>query len=72
MGVYASYISKDQSASNVSNEVTIGIEKKPIPSGPTVINGVKKTWTGPTVTHESNDITAGGWTEWTKIDTDLQ
>lgn len=67
IGVYANDNSKSASAGKKKN-VTIGIKKKP---APTTVNGVKKTWTGPKVTHESNTVEAGGWTQWTKVGTDL-
>ena len=70
IGVYANDKSKSKSAGKITSNVTIGIKKKKVVV-PKTVNGVKKTWTGPSVTHEDNTVKAGGWTLWKKVGTDL-
>ena len=68
MGVYANDKSKSKSVGAVT-DVTIGIKKAAVVNSG---NGAKKTWVGPSVRNEGNTIVAGGWTKWTKTDSDLQ
>ena len=70
IGVYAKDKSKDKKEGKITTGKSLGIAKKPVAKVVTV-NGQKKTWTGPKISHESNEATAGGWTLWTKVGTDL-
>jgi len=47
---------------------TIGIAKA---AAAKEVKGEKKTWTGPKISHADNEVTAGGWTTWSKHGTDL-
>lgn len=82
IGVFADDDSKSKEE-GAKKTVTIAIKKKPTTTTtttttttksttPKTTTGAKKTWVGPSVTHESNTVKAGGFTQWTKTDKALQ
>lgn len=57
------YNKKEEQTKTSIGEAKVGTKAQPAADSK---KGIKKTWTGPSVTHEGNTVTAGGYTHWSK------